>query len=703
LTVPRESQTPTQGGGDSTGPSSDKPLTRGTLLGGRYRIEGVLGHGGMGVVYRARDIKLDQDIALKRIRPDRVSPQRRETLKREIILSRKVTHENVCRVFDLVELNGEEFVSMEYLPGRTLKEIEDEEKILPLGRGLAIAKKICRGLAAAHRIGILHRDLKPENVIVSQDETPRLMDFGIAVETRLYKGEKEDTVPGTPQFLAPELLRGEAPSVRTDIYAMGVLLYEMFTGQVPFDDPDTARLVRKVISEAPPKAETLRPDLPPELLGILDRAIAKDPAARFLDADALADAISAFEGKVLDRVLAEVSVTRAKMVKLMVILEANKALAATFDPTEVLRIILRTATSETDAERGTIFLREPGSDELASQILEGGAIAPIRLPVGRGIAGTVAKTGEIINITDAYKDSRFDSRTDLTSGFRTRTILAAPLRTPKGEIVGVVEILNKRNRVFTKEDEEFLAEVGTHSALAVENVRLHEAAVAQARREGAASVLKSAQHFLAPHEWPETPGFESAPLRWRSEDLNLVSYSIAAGDGRIAFLLLESAHSPGASFGALVKAGNAGKAALARGCAAEAVEQALAVDPACSASAAAWEKERVELAAGGQRATVPYLLREGRPIPFSLAERKELKTAQCQTEAGDLLVLVSTGLSALQFPGKPVPPEKAVQHLAREAQGQPLAAAFARIVSEWKRAGVGPGDRDVLLLAARRQ
>jgi len=99
------------------------------------------------------------------------------------------------------------------------------------------------------------------------------------------------TVPGTPQFLAPELLRGDAPSVRTDIYAMGVLLYEMFTGQVPFDDPDTARLVRKVISEAPPKAETLRPDLPPELLGILDRAIAKDPAARFLDADSLADAV----------------------------------------------------------------------------------------------------------------------------------------------------------------------------------------------------------------------------------------------------------------------------------------------------------------------------------------------------------------------------------------------------------------------------
>ena len=483
----RDSDTPTSegsGGAPATGLHADRPLTSGTILGERYRIDAVLGFGGMGVVYRARDLKLDLDMALKRIRPDRMSAERRETLRREIILSRKVTHENVCRVYDLVDVGGEEFVSMEFLPGKTLKDIEDEEKTLPLGRGLSIAKAICRGLAAAHRIGVLHRDLKPENVIITQDGIAHLMDFGIAVDSAVYTGEKEDTVPGTPQFLAPELLRGDNPSIRTDVYAMGVLLYEMFTGQVPFDDPDTAKLVRRVIIEAPPKAETLRPDLPPELLGILDRAISKDPQARFRDADELANAIARFEGQVLERVLAEVSVTRARMVKLMVILEANKSLAATFDPTETLRIILRTATTETDAERGTIFLREPGSEELVSQILEGGAVAPIRLPVGRGIAGTVAKTGQIISIPDAYKDPRFDSRTDLASGFKTRSLLCAPLRTPGGEIVGVVQLLNKRQRPFTKEDEEFLAEVGTHSALAVEGVRQHEAAVARAPARG---------------------------------------------------------------------------------------------------------------------------------------------------------------------------------------------------------------------------
>jgi putative methionine-R-sulfoxide reductase with GAF domain len=565
-----------------------------------------------------------------------------------------------------------------------------------------MAKKVCRGLAAAHRIGVLHRDLKPENVMITPDGTPHLMDFGIAVESAVYRGEKEDTVPGTPQFLAPELLRGQAPSVRSDIYAMGVLLYEMFTGRVPFDDADTARLVRKVISEPAPRAATLRPDLPPELLGILDRAISKDPLARFPDADALADSISAFEGAVLDRVLAEVSVTRARMVKLMVILEANKALAATFDPSEILRIILRTATSETDAERGTIFLREPGSDELVSQILEGGEVAPIRLPVGRGIAGSVARTGEIINIPDAYQDRRFDSRTDATSGFRTRNILAAPLRTPAGEIVGVVEILNKRQRAFTKEDEEFLAEVGTHSALAVESVRQHEAAVRAARREGAAEALRSLQTLLSPATWPETPGFESAPLRWTSEDSTLVSYGVETAPGRIAFFLLECASPAGPAFAPLFRAAQAARSLLLSCEPAELAYRVREAEPSCSVTIARWEAGRLCLAAAGGAATLPHLIRGPLPVPFAAARSREGLTAEPETRPGDLLFLASSGLAALRFPARPAAPEACVQQIARAAEARALPAAFAQVVSEWKRAGGSPADQDVLLLAARR-
>jgi serine/threonine protein kinase len=698
--VSHESELPTRDGSTHRSGSHEAPVSVGTILGGRYRIDGVLGFGGMGVVYRARDLKLDQEIALKRVRPDRVSPERRETLRREIILARKVTHENVCRVYDLVEIEGEEFVSMEYLPGKTLKELEEREKTLALGRGLAIAKGICNGLAAAHRIGVLHRDLKPENVMVGEDGRAQLMDFGIAVESSLYHGEQGDTVPGTPQFLAPELLQGEAPSPRTDVYAMGVLLYEMFTGRVPFDDNDTARLVRRVISEKAPSVETLRPDLPPELRDILERAIARDPETRFPDAPSLADAIASFEGQVLDRVLAEVSVTRAKMVKLMVILEANKSLAATFDPTETLRIILRTATSETDAERGTIFLKDPDSEDLVSQILEGGSVNPIRLPAGTGIAGTAARTGQVVNSADAYRDPRFDKRTDESSGFKTVSILAAPMRTPQGEIVGVVEILNKRRRNFTREDEEFLAEVGTHAALAVAGVREHEAAVRQAREDGAATVARAVMPLLLPAAWPQTPGFDSAPLRWHSEAPNVAIYAVSAASGRLALLLLEHRGGIEESIAPLVRAATAGRRLLETADPVALLRSVAVAEPACAATAARWDGDRLLLAARG--APVPHLLRFGRPVPFEVREADGVRELALETARGDLLVIGSMGLSAMQSSGKPASPEKAVQRLARSAETQPLSAAFAALVSEWKKTGFEPGNRDVLLLAAKR-
>ncbi len=698
--VSHESKLPTRDGSAAKAGAREAPVRIGTILSGRYRIDAVLGFGGMGVVYRARDLKLDQAIALKRIRPDRVSPERRETLRHEIILSRKVTHENVCRVYDLVEIEGEEFVSMEYLPGKTLKELEEQEKTLPLGRGLAIAKGICGGLAAAHRIGILHRDLKPENVIVGDDGTPRLMDFGIAVETSLYQGEKGDTVPGTPQFLAPELLGGEAPSPRTDVYAMGVLLYEMFTGRVPFDDNDTARLMRRVLSESAPSIRTLRPDLPPELTDILERAIARDPEARFPDAPSLSDAISAFEGRVLDHVLAEVSVTRARMVKLMVILEANKSLAATLDPTEMLRIILRTATSETDAERGTIFLKDPDSGDLVSQILEGGSVNPIRLPPGTGIAGTVAQTGKIVNSSDAYQDPRFDKHTDASSGFRTHSILAAPMRTPAGEIVGVVEILNKRRRDFTKEDEEFLAEVGTHAALAVWSLREHEAAVRRARTEGAAAVLRAVTPLLSPSSWPSTPGFDSAPMRWRAEEPNLAVYAVEAAEGALCLLLLEGRGDIETSIGPLVRAAAIGHRLLAAAPPLEIVGAIAATEPTCAVTAARWEGDRIRLAA--REAPVPYFFRFGRPVPFEIHESLGICEVTLETARGDALVIGSSGLFTLASAGKPASADKAVQRLARAAETQPLSAAFAALVAEWKRASIAPGTRDVLLLAAKR-
>jgi len=400
-------------------------------------------------------------------------------------------------------------------------------------------------------------------------------------------------------------------------------------------------------------------------------------------------------------VLAEVSVTRARMVKLMVILEANKSLAATFDPSETLRIILKTVTSETDAERGTIFLRDPQTGELVSQILEGGTVQTIRIPVGTGIAGTVARTGELINVADAYRDPRFDRSSDKSSGFKTRSLLAAPMRTPRGEIVGVVEILNKRRRSFNKEDEEFLAEVATHAALAVEGVREHEAAVRRARREGAAAVLQGVMPLLLPTAWPETPGFDSAPLRWRSAEPGLSLYAVEAAPGSLSLVLVEDRRELEESVAGLVRAAAAARKSLAGTPAADVVRRAASAEAGCSITAARWEGDRVSLASWS--APVPWLLRFGRPLPFDVREREGVSEVSVETARGDLLVVASRGLYEMQSEGKAASPEKAIQHLARSAEAEPLTAAFAELVAEWKKKGMQPGARDVLLLAVKRQ
>ena len=697
--MPRQSDRPTGPLAPAPNPGTERTLTPGSMLGSRYRILSVLGFGGMGVVYRALDLKLDLEIALKRLRPDRISTDKREVLRREIILSRKVTHENVCRIYDLVEIDAVEYVSMESIKGTSLKEIEEKEGVLPLGHGLSIAKGLCRGLAAAHRIGVLHRDLKPENVLVDEEGRPRLMDFGIAIDKTQVLREKAGTVPGTPQFLAPELLRGAAPDVRSDVYALGVLLYEMFTGRVPFDDADTAILVRKVLNEKAPEVSALRPDLPPELADILRRAIVKDPAARFASADELAAAIESYEGAFLDRVLKEVSVVRAKSVKLMVMLEANKALAATFDPTEILKIILKTATEETEAERGTIFLVEPQTRNLVSQILEGGIVDPIRLPWGHGIAGACAAEGKPILTINVASDPRHEKAVDSTSGFKTVSLLAAPMKAPGGEVVGVIEVLNKRRRSFTKEDEEFLTEVAQHAALAVLSSREHREAVARAASEAQEGILRSLRPLLSPARWPETPGFESAPLRWRSSRPQLLAFDVLASKDGATMVLLEEEGEVAERVGDLVRALT--ELRSARDEELLPAEWAASLSPLASSIAIArLMPGGVRLAAAGS-APFPHVFRSGFPVPFEIRRDGAAAEAAVALEAGDLVFLASSGVGLLQG-NRPGSLEAELALAAKFVSRGDLTAGYTELMSSWKGDGLSPGPRDVLLLGARK-
>ena len=225
--------------GDIDGPVSSATLIRrnptpvrlpsGTLLAGRYRIVRYLGSGGMGVVYQADDLKLHVAVALKFLgRDDPGNHRRLELFLNEVRLARQITHPNVCRIFDVGEVDDRHFISMELVDGEDLASLVRRIGRLPKDKALSIAIEICHGLEAAHDREIVHGDLKPSNLMIDAQGRAKIMDFGLANFSR-RSGHRE--VAGTPDYMAPEQRHGEPSSVQTDMYALGLVLYELFTGR----------------------------------------------------------------------------------------------------------------------------------------------------------------------------------------------------------------------------------------------------------------------------------------------------------------------------------------------------------------------------------------------------------------------------------------------------------------------------------------
>lgn len=258
----------------------DARFVPGTILAGRYRIVGLLGKGGMGEVYRADDLKLSQPVALKFL-PDRYLSDGAALARfhREVRVARQVTHRSVCRVYDIGEIDGKHFLSMEFIKGEELSSLLRRIGRLPSDKALQIARQICAGLAAAHENGILHRDLKPSNVMIDGDGNARLTDFGIA---GLAEEIRDDEVSaGTPAYMAPEQLDGKTPTIRSDIYSLGLLLYELFTGKRAFDASTLSELIELRRSDSTPTTPTsIVKDLDPVIESVIDRCIQKDPTRR---------------------------------------------------------------------------------------------------------------------------------------------------------------------------------------------------------------------------------------------------------------------------------------------------------------------------------------------------------------------------------------------------------------------------------------
>ena len=275
-------------------PTSGAPLegrfSPGTLLAGRYRIVGLVGRGGMGEVYRAEDLKLGQPVALKFL-PAAVEkdPGRLSRFHDEVRFARQIAHPNVCRVYDIAESEGRHFLSMEYVDGEDLASLLRRIGRLPKDKAAQTARQICAGLAAAHDLGILHRDLKPANVMIDGRGRARITDFGLA---RLAEGiEQADIVAGTPSYMAPEQLAGKEVTVRSDLYSLGHVLYELFTGKPVFKASSQAELARLQAETTPSSPSSHVEGLDPAVERVILRCLEKDAKDRPDSALAVAAAL----------------------------------------------------------------------------------------------------------------------------------------------------------------------------------------------------------------------------------------------------------------------------------------------------------------------------------------------------------------------------------------------------------------------------
>jgi CheY-like chemotaxis protein len=271
-------------------------LDAGAVLAGRYEVMGVIGRGGMGVVYQARDHELGEEVAVKMLRRELLSGDEAvlERFKTEIRLARRISHHNVVRTHDLGESDGVYFVTMELVRGLTVRELLETRGRLGVSSTLAVARQLVDALTVAHAAGVIHRDVKPENALLDGDGVLKVMDFGIArLAERSSTATQAGMIVGTPAYMAPEQLVGEGEiDARADLYAVGVVMYECLTGRAPFEAASMVSLIGKVLTtEARPPVD-VSGDVPPAVSALVMQLLAKNADDRPASAERLRELLS---------------------------------------------------------------------------------------------------------------------------------------------------------------------------------------------------------------------------------------------------------------------------------------------------------------------------------------------------------------------------------------------------------------------------
>ncbi|MCP3684113.1 MAG: protein kinase, partial [bacterium] len=298
--------------------SSESPraeLTTGSVFAKRYKIIEELGQGGMGKVYKAIDNQLNEEVAIKLIKPEISSDKK--TIKRfsnEWKLTRKISHRNVGRMYELMQEGGTYFITMEYVSGQDLKGLIRQTGQLAVGTTVSIAKQMCEGLSEAHRLGVIHRDLKPNNIMIDKGGNAKIMDFGIARSLSGKSLTKAGAMIGTPEYMSPEQAEGEEIDKCSDIYSLGIILFEMVTGRLPFEGETALSVAMKHKGETPKDPEEYNPQISNDMNSLILKCLEKEKESRYQEAGELLSELNNIEQGIptTDRVVPRRKTTTSK-------------------------------------------------------------------------------------------------------------------------------------------------------------------------------------------------------------------------------------------------------------------------------------------------------------------------------------------------------------------------------------------------------